>query len=55
MIWYLWYILGYSETETETPDVIIKKEKQTDTTITKEIRYANVVAELKAKLIPKDY
>ena len=55
MLYYLWWILGYSE-EAITPMEIIENIKKVEITTTmKEISYANVIAELKTKLVPKEY
>ena len=57
MLYYLWYLLGYEvEEEAKTPIEIIENIKKVEVQTTlREIEYANVVAELKAKLVPKDY
>jgi len=57
MFYYLWYLLGYeSKEETLIPIKIIENIKNVEIKTTlREITYANVISELKTKLIPKDY
>lgn len=60
MLSYVWWLLGYKTDEIieggKNPEEIIENIKKVDIIVySKELAYANVVAELKSKLVPKDY